>query len=77
VIEALRPQHVSAGRSRPPLSQHAGRRPRVDRRRRRHSASYERRILPTTHGGGYGKDPSMYGLEDYTRIKHVMANIPP
>jgi acyl-CoA reductase-like NAD-dependent aldehyde dehydrogenase len=24
---------------------------------------------------GYGKDLSMYGLEDYTRIKHVMANI--
>lgn len=31
------------------------------------------------HGGfkhsGYGKDLSMYGLEDYTRIKHVMTNI--
>ena len=31
------------------------------------------------HGGykksGYGKDLSMYGFEDYTRIKHVMANI--
>ncbi|MDY7102266.1 MAG: gamma-aminobutyraldehyde dehydrogenase [Actinomycetota bacterium] len=31
------------------------------------------------HGGfkhtGYGKDLSMYGLEDYTRIKHVMANL--
>ena len=31
------------------------------------------------HGGfkhsGYGKDLSMYGLEDYTRIKHVMSNI--
>jgi len=31
------------------------------------------------HGGfkrsGYGKDLSLYGLEDYTRIKHVMANI--
>ncbi|WP_278259569.1 aldehyde dehydrogenase family protein [Nocardioides convexus] len=29
------------------------------------------------HGGfkhsGYGKDLSMYGLEDYTRIKHVMS----
>ncbi len=28
------------------------------------------------HGGfkhsGYGKDLSMYGLEDYTRVKHVM-----
>jgi betaine-aldehyde dehydrogenase len=31
------------------------------------------------HGGfkqsGYGKDLSMYGFEDYTRVKHVMANI--
>ncbi|MGH7722633.1 MAG: gamma-aminobutyraldehyde dehydrogenase [Candidatus Dormibacteria bacterium] len=31
------------------------------------------------HGGfkhsGYGKDLSMYGLADYTRIKHVMSNI--
>jgi betaine-aldehyde dehydrogenase len=31
------------------------------------------------HGGfkhsGYGKDLSIYGLEDYTRIKHVMHNI--
>ena len=31
------------------------------------------------HGGykqsGYGKDLSMYALEDYTNIKHVMANI--
>jgi betaine-aldehyde dehydrogenase len=31
------------------------------------------------HGGfkhsGYGKDLSMYGLEDYTRIKHVMSYI--
>jgi betaine-aldehyde dehydrogenase len=30
------------------------------------------------HGGykhsGYGKDLSMYGFEDYTRIKHVMSN---
>ena len=29
------------------------------------------------HGGfkqsGYGKDLSMYGVEDYTRIKHVMS----
>jgi betaine-aldehyde dehydrogenase len=29
------------------------------------------------HGGfkhsGYGKDLSMYGFEDYTRIKHVMS----
>jgi betaine-aldehyde dehydrogenase len=28
------------------------------------------------HGGfkhsGYGKDLSMYGFDDYTRIKHVM-----
>jgi betaine-aldehyde dehydrogenase len=31
------------------------------------------------HGGfkqsGYGKDLSLYGFEDYTQIKHVMANI--
>jgi betaine-aldehyde dehydrogenase len=31
------------------------------------------------HGGfkhsGYGKDMSMYGFNDYTRIKHVMSNI--
>jgi betaine-aldehyde dehydrogenase len=31
------------------------------------------------HGGykesGYGKDLSMYGLEDYTRIKHVMSSL--
>jgi acyl-CoA reductase-like NAD-dependent aldehyde dehydrogenase len=31
------------------------------------------------HGGykqsGYGKDLSMYSLEDYTQIKHVMAKI--
>ena len=31
------------------------------------------------HGGfghsGYGKDLSMYGLEDYTRIKHVMSHL--
>ena len=29
------------------------------------------------HGGfkhsGYGKDLSMYGFEDYTRVKHVMS----
>jgi betaine-aldehyde dehydrogenase len=31
------------------------------------------------HGGfghsGYGKDLSMYGFEEYTRIKHVMSNL--
>jgi acyl-CoA reductase-like NAD-dependent aldehyde dehydrogenase len=31
------------------------------------------------HGGykqsGYGKDLSMYSVEDYTEIKHVMVNI--
>ena len=36
-------------------------------------------VAEMPHGGfkhsGYGKDLSMYGLEDYTRIKHVMANI--
>jgi len=34
------------------------------------------RRAPTPYGGfkhsGYGKDLSMYGLEDYTRIKQVM-----
>jgi len=33
-------------------------------------------IAEMPHGGfkksGYGKDLSMYGFEDYTRIKHVM-----
>ncbi len=36
-------------------------------------------ISEMPHGGykksGYGKDLSMYGFEDYTRIKHVMVNI--
>ncbi len=36
-------------------------------------------IAEMPHGGykhsGYGKDLSMYGLEDYTRIKHVMSYI--
>jgi betaine-aldehyde dehydrogenase len=36
-------------------------------------------VAEMPHGGfkhsGYGKDLSIYGLEDYTRIKHVMANI--
>jgi betaine-aldehyde dehydrogenase len=36
-------------------------------------------IAEMPHGGfkhsGYGKDLSMYGLEDYTRIKHVMHNL--
>lgn len=31
------------------------------------------------HGGfkqsGYGKDLSIYSLEDYTEIKHVMVNL--
>ena len=31
------------------------------------------------HGGykesGYGKDMSMYSLEDYTQIKHVMVSL--
>ncbi len=39
--------------------------------------------LPITsempHGGykqsGYGKDLSMYSLEDYTQVKHVMARL--
>ncbi|MDV6011909.1 aminobutyraldehyde dehydrogenase [Haloechinothrix sp. LS1_15] len=36
-------------------------------------------IAEMPHGGfgksGYGKDLSMYGLEDYTRVKHVMSDI--
>jgi betaine-aldehyde dehydrogenase len=36
-------------------------------------------VAEMPHGGfkhsGYGKDLSMYGFEDYTRIKHVMANL--
>jgi betaine-aldehyde dehydrogenase len=35
-------------------------------------------VAEMPHGGfkhsGYGKDLSMYGFEDYTRIKHVMIN---
>jgi betaine-aldehyde dehydrogenase len=38
-------------------------------------------VAEMPHGGfkksGYGKDLSMYGLEDYTRIKHVMSYIEP
>jgi betaine-aldehyde dehydrogenase len=36
-------------------------------------------VAEMPHGGfkhsGYGKDLSMYGLEDYTRVKHVMSYI--
>ncbi len=36
-------------------------------------------VAEMPHGGfkksGYGKDLSVYGLEDYTRIKHVMHNL--
>jgi betaine-aldehyde dehydrogenase len=36
-------------------------------------------VAEMPHGGfkksGYGKDLSVYGLEDYTRIKHVMSYI--
>ena len=36
-------------------------------------------VAEMPHGGfkhsGYGKDLSKYGFEDYTRVKHVMANI--
>jgi betaine-aldehyde dehydrogenase len=36
-------------------------------------------VAEMPHGGfkhsGYGKDLSMYGLEDYTRIKHVMISL--
>ena len=35
-------------------------------------------VAEMPHGGfkasGYGKDLSMYGFEDYTRIKHVMSS---
>ncbi len=36
-------------------------------------------VAEMPHGGfkqsGYGKDLSVYGFEDYTRIKHVMSNL--
>jgi betaine-aldehyde dehydrogenase len=36
-------------------------------------------VAEMPHGGfkhsGYGKDLSLYGLEDYTRVKHVMSDI--
>jgi betaine-aldehyde dehydrogenase len=36
-------------------------------------------VAEMPHGGfkhsGYGKDLSMYGFEDYTRLKHVMTNL--
>ncbi len=36
-------------------------------------------VAEMPHGGfkhsGYGKDLSMYSLEDYTRVKHVMSNL--
>ena len=36
-------------------------------------------VAEMPHGGfkhsGYGKDLSIYGFEDYTRIKHVMCYI--
>ena len=36
-------------------------------------------VAEMPHGGfkhsGYGKDLSMYGLEDYTRVKHVMTSL--
>ena len=51
-----------------------GRRGRGDRRRR-----LLQRRAGLHRGGfkhsGYGKDLSMYGFEDYTRIKHVMSYI--
>ena len=38
-------------------------------------------VAEMPHGGfkhsGYGKDLSVYGLEDYTRVKHVMSAIAP
>jgi betaine-aldehyde dehydrogenase len=36
-------------------------------------------VAEMPHGGfkssGYGKDLSMYGFEDYTRVKHVMSSL--
>jgi betaine-aldehyde dehydrogenase len=36
-------------------------------------------VAEMPHGGfkhsGHGKDLSMYGFEDYTRVKHVMTNL--
>jgi acyl-CoA reductase-like NAD-dependent aldehyde dehydrogenase len=36
-------------------------------------------VAEMPHGGykqsGYGKDKSIYAIEDYTQIKHVMAKI--
>ncbi|NED69578.1 aldehyde dehydrogenase family protein, partial [Streptomyces sp. SID10244] len=36
-------------------------------------------VAEMPHGGfkhsGHGKDLSLYGIEDYTRVKHVMSNI--
>ncbi|MDQ4008435.1 MAG: gamma-aminobutyraldehyde dehydrogenase [Actinomycetota bacterium] len=36
-------------------------------------------VAEMPHGGfkhsGHGKDLSMYGMEDYTRVKHVMSNL--
>jgi betaine-aldehyde dehydrogenase len=36
-------------------------------------------VAEMPHGGfkhsGYGKDLSMYGFDDYTRVKHVMTNL--
>ncbi len=38
-------------------------------------------VAEMPHGGfkhsGYGKDLSMYGLEDYTRVKHIMSSFEP
>ena len=38
-------------------------------------------VAEMPHGGfkhsGYGKDLSIYGFEDYTRIKHVMSALTP
>jgi betaine-aldehyde dehydrogenase len=36
-------------------------------------------VAEMPHGGfkhsGYGKDLSMYALDDYTRVKHVMSSL--
>ena len=36
-------------------------------------------VAEMPHGGfkqsGYGKDLSMYGFEEYTRVKHIMSSL--
>jgi acyl-CoA reductase-like NAD-dependent aldehyde dehydrogenase len=37
--------------------------------------SDEEQAIKWANGTPYGKDMSMYALEDYTQIKHVMASL--